>query len=148
MADIVFRRTGIVTRGGAVMGELTIGTKTWPTVEKSGCPWVRKGTYTLMRCTKVSGRAVPCLSFHDSKAINRILIHDANEDNHNDLAGCIAPGLTAHEKGIQGSDKAMEQILAELKVEMWGKVTIEVENNLWGTETKEAWIKSREAAHK
>ena len=49
MADIIFRRTGTVNPNGSVPGTLTIGDKTWPTIERGGgYTFVRQGTYKLL----------------------------------------------------------------------------------------------------
>jgi hypothetical protein len=146
VSNITFRRTGVVNANGSVAGELTIGLKTWPTVERGvNYTWVRKGVYTLEMCIKTSGRAVKCLCFSESKAIWTHLIHDADDDNHATLEGCIAPGLSANENGIQRSADAMLEVWAALGGhEMWKRVTINVANNIFGNETKEEWIARRE----
>lgn len=148
MADIVFRRLGTANSNGSVPGELRIGSRTWPTIERgANYTFVRQGTYNLVMCVKLSGRAVNCLCFNDSPAIATHLIHDAYNDNHNSLAGCIAPGLTADSNGIHDSAKAMEEVFAALGgFIMWRTVTIEVQNNITTGETKEEWIARREAA--
>ena len=86
-----------------------------------------------------------CLCFSESKAIWTHLIHDADDDNHATLEGCIAPGLSANENGIQRSADAMLEVWAALGGhEMWKRVTINVANNIFGNETKEEWIARRE----
>ena len=150
MADITFRRTGAVNANGSVPGTLTIGAKSWPTIERgTGHTFVRKGTYTLLMCPKVSGRKVNCLCFSDSTAISTHLIHDALNDSHAELEGCIAPGLTSDADGIEDSAKAMLEVFAALGgyVE-WAKKSIEVENNIRGDETREQWIRRRESEKK
>jgi hypothetical protein len=104
------------------------------------------GQYELLMCYKISGRHIPCLCFHESRAISSHLIHDALNDSHTQLQGCIAPGLTADDQGIKQSAKAMQEVFAALGgfVE-WRKVSIDVQNNILGQETKEQWIKRREA---
>ena len=146
--DIQFRRTGIVNANGPVPGELRIGTQKWPTMERGvDYTFVRKGVYTLLMCTKVSGRAVNCLCFSDSPAISKHLIHDAKNDDYQELTGCIAPGRGADRNGVHGSADAMIDIFAALGgFFMWKKVTILVENNIRGDETKDEWIRRREAA--
>lgn len=48
MADFPFKRAETLNRNGSVMGELTIGNKTWLTIERgSGFPYVRKGFYKI-----------------------------------------------------------------------------------------------------
>jgi hypothetical protein len=150
MADIAFKRTGKINSNGSVPGELTVGTRTWPTIERGATyTFVRKGEYELLMCYKVSGRHIPCLCFHESRAISTHLIHDALNDDHNELEGCIAPGTSADDKGINGSAKAMQEVFAALGgFAEWRKVTIDVQNNVAGLETKDEWIKRREAARK
>ena len=146
-SDIQFRRTGVVNvSNGSVMGELRIGIQKWPTMERGkDYTFVRKGVYTLLMCTKVSGRAVNCLCFSDSPAISTHLIHDAMNDNSTGIEGCIAPGRGADRNGVHGSADAMIDIFAALGgFYMWKKVAIFVENNIKGDETKDEWIKRRE----
>src|SRR5262245_59942313 len=131
MTDIVFRRTGVVNATGSVPGELRIGSKTWPTIERgSNYTFVRQGTYSLVMCTKLRGRPVQCLCFNDSEAISTHLIHDAQNDSHQNLEGCIAPGLTGDAKGIHDYAQAMTEVWTALGgFVMWKNVTIEVQNN-------------------
>lgn len=144
--DIKFRRTGVVNANGSVAGELNIGSLKWPTIERGvDYTFVRQGIYSLLMCTKISGRAVNCLCFHESTAISKHLIHDALKDDHGKLRGCIAPGLSADRDGINGSEDAMKEVFAALGGFFpWKKVTIAVRNNIRGDETKEEWIKRRE----
>lgn len=146
MSDITFRRKGAANKNGSVPGELTIGGKTWPTIERGGgFTFVRKGTYKLLMCFKTRGRKVQCLCFSDDPSISSHLIHDALNDNHQYLEGCIAPGLTSDEKGIKKSAEAMQQVFVELGgFQEWTTKTITVENNMVGEETKEQWIKRRQ----
>ena len=98
--DIQFSRTGVVNANGSVAGELRIGVQKWPTMERGAdYTFVRKGVYTLLMCTKVSGRAVNCLCFSDSPAISQHLIHDAKDDDYRQITGCIAPGRGADRSG-------------------------------------------------
>lgn len=145
MADITFRRTGKVNPNGSVPGELTIGSRTWPTIERGvGHTFVRKGAYELLMCWKVSGRRVRCLCFHENRAISTHLIHDAFNDDHTTLQGCIAPGLSSDEKGIKSSARAMEEIWTALGgFADWRKVGIDVQNNVHGSETKKQWVDRR-----
>lgn len=145
MADIVFKRTGKINVNGSIPGEMTIGKKTWPTIERGmNYTFVRKGEYELLMTEKLSGRKVKCLCFHEDRAISSHLIHDALNDNHHNLSGCIAPGLTSDGTGIKNSDAAMVQIWAALGgYKVYGKCTIKIENNIQGSETKERWIARR-----
>ena len=144
--DISFRRTGVVNRNGSMAGELAIGSRTWPTIERGGnYTFVRQGAYSLLMCIKTSGRPVNCLCFHESAAISTHLIHDADHDDHRYLEGCIAPGLSADENGIDDSAAAMNEIWTALGGFDVGKtVTILVANNIHGDERKEGWIRRRE----
>jgi hypothetical protein len=148
MADIVFRRLGTINPNGSIPGELAIGGKSWPTIERGlNYTFVRQGAYTLLMCKKVSGRTVKCLCFFDDPAIQTHLIHDAQDDDHNNLEGCIAPGLAKDANGIKDSAKAMAEVFAALGgFEEWRKKTIEVQNNVHGNENKEAWIARRKRA--
>jgi hypothetical protein len=145
MSDITFRRTGTVNKNGSVPGKLTINGKTWPTVERGGgYTFVRKGSYTLLMCMKTRGRKVQCLCFSDDPSISTHLIHDALNNNHHQLEGCIAPGLNSDENGIKDSAAAMLEVFAALGgYQEWTKKTITVENNIVGEETKEQWIQRR-----
>lgn len=146
MADMTFKRTGVLNKNGSVMGELKIGNKTWPTMERgTGFTYVRKGVYKVSMTVKTKGREVKCLCFDDSKAIWTHLIHDAQDDNHINLEGCIAPGLTKDEEGVNDSADAMAEVLAALGgYKQWKRCTIDVQNNMNGSqETKEEWIERR-----
>ena len=145
MADIVFSRTGKVNPNGSIPGTLTIGDSTWPTIERGASfTFVRKGNYELLMTHKVSGRRVKCLCFHEDAAISTHLIHDALGDNHLWLAGCIAPGRSAHRNGIKDSATAMSEVFKALGgFTEWKKCTIEVQNNIRGTETKAEWLARR-----
>ena len=148
MADITFKRTGAEKNGG-VPGELTIGSKTWPTIERGGgYTLVRKGEYTLKMDMKATGRSVKCLRF-DHDGIRTHLIHDALSDNHMNLAGCIAPGQSTDGDGIIGSAEAMKEVFLALGgfVQVKNK-SISVENNITGSETGLQWMRRRKAAGK
>jgi hypothetical protein len=134
-----------VNRNGSVAGELAVGSKKWPTIERGvNYTFVRQGAYTLLMCVKTRGRAVNCLCFHESPAISTHLIHDADDDDHQSLEGCIAPGLSADEHGIHDSAAAMDELWTALGgFVMWKKVTILVANNIRGDERKEGWIRRR-----
>jgi hypothetical protein len=154
MADIVFQRTGELNPNGSVPGKLRIGEKTWDTIERGGGhTFVRKGTYELLMCHKTKGRPVCCLCFHESRAISTHLIHDAQDDKHTNLEGCIAPGLSADVTGIKDSAAAMKEVLDALgafdgagNFKEYQRRTIDVLNNIGAaTETRVEWIKRREA---
>ena len=147
MVDITFKRKTPINANGSIPGELTIGSKTWPTIERGlNYTFVRKGTYELIMVKKVSGRAVKCLCFHEDRAISSHLIHDALDDNHVNLSGCIAPGTSKTANGIKESARAMEEVFEALGgYKEYKKVKIEIQNNIHGDETKEQWIKRRKA---
>ncbi len=147
MADIIFTRTGKTNKNGSIPGKLTIGSETWETIERGKAyTFVRKGEYTLKMTWKTSGRKVKRLMF-DHNYIRTHLIHDAKDDKHTTLSGCIAPGKTCDEDGIAESEKAMEEIWVALGGFKEGKTcTIEVQNNIdneWRNDTKEAWLQRR-----
>ncbi len=148
--DIKFCRTGVVNANGSVAGELRIGALKWPTIERGMTyTFVRRGVYSLEMSIKIEGRHVKCLRFSESPAISKHLIHDAEDDDFENLSGCIAPGRGADKWGIHGSADAMKDIFAALGGFFVGaKVTILVGNNITGDESKEDWIKrlEREAA--
>ena len=70
---------------------------------------LRVGTYKMKHDWKREGRRVKCLRPVDS-AIQKVLIHDADNDDPNRLSGCIAPGLLGGEANWQNSAEAMEQL--------------------------------------
>lgn len=148
MSDIVFKRTGTY-QGGAPAGELKIGDKSWPTIERGGgYTWVRAGTYTLEMDIKRTGRKVQCLRF-DHDGIRTHLIHDALGDSHYNLQGCIAPGRTKTEDGIQDSAEAMKEVFLALGGFTQDALkTITVENNIAGDETGEQWMRRRQSEGK
>lgn len=149
MADIGFKRTGAVNGNGSIPGELTIGAKSWPTIERGASyTFVRQGEYTVKMDVKATGRKVNCLRF-DHDGIRTHLIHDAQNDNHANLEGCIAPGLTSDTNGIKDSAKAMLEVFDALGGFVLGtKKTINIENNITGDETGEDWMKRRKDAGK
>lgn len=146
MADMTFKRTGTLNNNGSVMGELTIGNKTWPTMERgTGHSYVRKGVYKVSMTVKTSGREVKCLCFDESRAIWTHLIHDAKDDLHSQLAGCISPGMTKDLEGVNDCEEAMAEVFTALgNYKQWKRCTIDVQNNMNGSpETKEEWIARR-----
>ena len=147
MADINFKRTGSVNDNGSVPGTLTIGEKSWPTIERGvKHTFVRAGEYNLKMDIKHTGRKVQCLRFnHDG--IRTHLIHDALFDSHTNLEGCIAPGKTSDANGIHSSADAMREVFLALGGFVQDAIkTIQVENNITGDETGKAWIERRKAA--
>jgi hypothetical protein len=85
------------------------------------------------------------LCFNDNPAISSHLIHDALNDDFRQLEGCIAPGLSADLEGINHSAEAMAEVFDALGgYAGWSTKTIDVQNNIWGDETKLEWIKRRQ----
>ena len=149
MSDIVFARTGIINPNHSVPGLLTIGNRSWPTIERgSAYTFVRKGEYTLKMDWKVTHTNIHCLRF-DHDGIRTHLIHRALNDKYSNLEGCIAPGQSASEEGIAGSEAAMEEVFEALGKFIQGvKKTITVTNNIIGDETGADWMKRRKTAGK
>jgi hypothetical protein len=149
MVEIVFRRRSAVNANGSVPGTLTIGAKSWPTIERGGpYTFVRKGEYTVKMDIKNTGRRIRCLRF-DHDGIRTHLIHDSLNDNHRNLLGCISPGKTASNTGVTDSEEAMREVFQALGgFEQSLTKTITVENNIRGDETGEAWMRRRREAGK
>ncbi len=147
MSDISFKRTG--ASSGAPRGELRIGAQSWPTIERGGgYTWVRQGTYNLKMDIKRTHRHVQCLRF-DHDGVRTHLIHDALNDDHHTLEGCIAPGSKSTDAGISGSAQAMQSVFLALGGFVDGKVvTITVENNIEGSETGQEWLRRRKVEGK
>jgi hypothetical protein len=74
---------------------------------------LRVGTYKMKHSWKQTGRKIKCLRPVES-AIQNILIHDAYNDDPNELSGCIAPGLLGGEANWQNSAEAMEKLWTAL----------------------------------
>ena len=149
MTEITFKRTGPENTDGGVPGELKIGDSAWPTIERGeGYSFARKGEFTLQMDVKNSNRRVECLRLNHP-GIRAHLIHDAMNDDHHNLTGCMAPGITTSTEGICGSAEAMRQIFDALGGFTQGKeVKILIENNIVGDETGEQWIQRRLASGK
>lgn len=143
--QITYRRTGTTKDRSTAFGELTIGSKTWPTAENTYYPnsWPRKGKYVVKIDRKIENRQVNALRFwHDY--IYRILIHDAFEDDPKELSGCIAPALKRDGDKIEHSAEAMEEVWAALGGYVPGKfIPLTIENNIDGAETARQWVKRR-----
>jgi hypothetical protein len=69
----------------------------------------RAGTYELKIDIKNTHRRIPCLRFNHLGA-HTLLIHDAYNDKHKNLEGCIAPGLSSYDGGVHNSAEAMKEI--------------------------------------
>lgn len=123
---LTLRRTGVVNANKTVMGELTIGDKTWPTMEKGKTyTHPRKGDYNIEMCMKIENPR-KAIRFSDP-GVRALMIHDYRGD----VAGCVAPGLEATSEGVSGSWDAMLEIFDKLGG--WvdgGELTLRVENNM------------------
>lgn len=143
--QITYRRTGKTRDQSIAFGELSIGSKTWPTAENTYYPnsWPRKGRYILKIDRKYENRQVNALRFwHDY--VSTILIHDAYKDNPKKLSGCIAPALERNGDKIVGSDEAMGEVWAALGGYVPGKyIPLTIENNIDGAETARQWLERR-----
>ena len=95
---------------------------------------LRMGIYILKHSIKESGRPVRCLRPVDS-SIRKILIHDAYNDDPNELSGCIAPGIVGGEADWSNSALAMEKLFEALGGFEYGKlVRLMVVNNATGVD--------------
>lgn len=70
---------------------------------------LRIGIYVMKHSWKNTGRRVKCLRPVETN-IQRVLIHDAFDDDPNTLSGCIAPGIIGGEADWQNSALAMEKL--------------------------------------
>lgn len=70
---------------------------------------LRIGIYVMEHSKKRTGRPVKCLRPVES-AIQRILIHDAYDDDPDTLEGCIAPGIIGGEADWTNSALAMDKL--------------------------------------
>ncbi len=141
---IFHRRTGEISKAtGAIFGELSIGGKSWPTMER-GQPYVhaRKGLYNLEMVTKIDNPR-PAIRFAD-KGVRSLMIHDAVAVAH--IEGCIAPGTGKDTSVVTGSATAMTEIFDALGGWKEGMTLyLSVANNVYpgDQETAPAFIKRR-----
>jgi hypothetical protein len=85
MADITFIRLSPPNNNGSVRGRLTIGSKTWDTIERGArYTFVRKGEYNVKMDHKKTGKLLKCLRF-DHPGARTHLIHAANNYTELDL---------------------------------------------------------------
>ncbi len=160
-------------RDGYVSGHLTVcrdgenladPTHIFPTIERSGTPWLRMGTYRVKMDHKNTKRIVGRKKsgdpiFADVRCFrpldcpfSSILIHDASGDNHMTLEGCVAPGTLIDyvNGGIYNSRGAMDRIMDEIlgPFEVGKEFDLEVVDN-WpgaGDGTRETYWPDRAAA--
>lgn len=145
---IDFKRTGAENENGSIPGVMTIGNRSWPTMERgSNYTFARKGDYVLKMEMKVTNPR-PAMRF-SHEGVRLLMIHDADNDRHTALDGCIAPGLEATPTGVTGSAKAMAEVLDALGGFVPGtEVTLYVENNIKGDETAREFVERRKKAGK
>jgi hypothetical protein len=101
----------------------------------------------MQHSTKNTGRTVKCLRPVE-QAYRTLLIHDALNDNSNNLTGCIGPGMSKKASpgmGIRRSAEAMEAIWKLLGGWKNGKtVTLHVTGNVPGeARTKATWQRGK-----
>jgi len=95
---------------------------------------LRVGTYKMKHSWKRTGRKIKCLRPVEDN-ISNVLIHDAANDDPNNLSGCIAPGIIGGEADWQNSAAAMEQLWVALGGFEEGKeVILVVLNNATGVD--------------
>jgi hypothetical protein len=95
---------------------------------------LRVGTYKMKHDWKIEGRKVKCLRPVESP-IQKVLIHDAANDDPNTLSGCIAPGIIGGEADWQNSALAMEKLWEALgSFEVGKEVVLVVLNNATGVD--------------
>ncbi len=103
---------------------------------------LRVGIYVLEHSIKLTKRHVRCLRPIESH-IQKILIHDAYNDDPNELEGCIAPGIIGGEADWSNSALAMEKLFESLGgFELGKQVNLVVLNNatgIPGLEGKTGW---------
>ncbi len=125
---LTLRRTGEIGKTtGMIFGELTIGEKSWVTMERGhGYTYARKGGYNLEMVMKIETPR-PAIRFVD-KGVQALMIHDAAAVN--DIKGCIAPGLGQKDGLVTDSVKAMGEIFDTLGGWAPGKkLFLTIENN-------------------
>jgi hypothetical protein len=118
---------------------------TFFTLERGhGMTDLKIGEYEMEHSIKRTGRKVRCLRPTD-KRIETLLIHDAMNDDPNELLGCIAPFQFGSEAYKQSSAEAMETLWLLLGGwEKGKKVTLRVLTNVPGEKrTKETWWRTK-----
>lgn len=143
VTNIYMYREAQANADGSVLGKMRVGLHVFPTIERgNGYVSLKKGIYTMKHSIKNTGRKVKCLRPTNDK-ISTILVHDAQNDNSNNLSGCIAPGMEkkANGLGIRRSAEAMDLLWFLLGGWQQDKlVSFHVESNVPGDDrTKENW---------
>jgi hypothetical protein len=93
---------------------------------------LRVGVYTLEHSIKRTYRQVRCLRPIEN-TIQKVLIHDAYNDDPNQLEGCIAPGIIGGEADWANSALAMEKLFEAIGgFELGKQVSLVVLNNATG----------------
>ena len=118
------------------------------TLERGGqAPSLKVGVYEMHHSNKRKGRPVKCLR-PTNLYISSILIHDAFEDNADELEGCIAPFSYGTEADkLTGSAQAMEQLWEKIggfdKTHK-KKIMLRIVTNVAGdNRTADQWLKTR-----
>lgn len=123
--------------------EMDLGT--FFTLERGhGMADLKIGEYEMEHSIKRTGRKIRCLRPTD-KRIETLLIHDAYQDDPDELLGCIAPFQFGSEAYQQSSAEAMQTLWLLLGGwEQGKKVTLRVLTNVPGEKrTKETWWRTR-----
>lgn len=112
---------------------------------------LKVGDYEMHHSKKNTHRKVQCLR-PTNKYISTVLIHDAFNDDANELQGCIAPFTTGGEAHYTGSAKAMEtlwQKIGGFDESFQSKITLRILSNVPGEKrTSTEWLAQREAMWK
>lgn len=104
------------------------------------------GVYELQHSRKRKGRQVKCLR-PTNLYISSVLVHDAYDDNANNLEGCIAPFMFSNYKGSSLAMEELWKVLGGFDESFKKKIKLKVVNNVPGeTRTAEQWIAQRKAA--
>ena len=103
---------------------------------------LRVGIYTMEHSIKRTHRPVRCLRPVES-SIQKVLIHDAYNDDPNSLEGCIAPGIIGGEADWSNSALAMDKLFDAIGgFELGKQVSLVVLNNATGVghlESRTGW---------
>lgn len=102
-------------------GKIVIGGREWPTVERrGGYVFVPPGNHQARMDIRLKDdgtlhknwRVIRILYTYSTSSVPRILIHVAYHPW--ELAGCIAPGMSATPLGVSESSKALDEIFDAL----------------------------------
>lgn len=118
------------------------------TLERGGwAPSLKVGNYEMVHSKKRKGRKVNCLR-PTTLYVSTMLIHDAYNDDADELEGCIAPFVLGTEANkLYGSEDAMNQMwkmLGGYDESQKRKVTLRILSNVPGdNRTLEQWMITR-----